>query len=225
MSATMSVLLIEDDPMIGQSLVRALNDAGMMVDWIRDGVKGQMAIESSAYALVLLDLGLPLKSGFDVLQSIRTRGNRTPLFIITARDEIDDRVAGLDLGADDYLIKPFGFKELMARMRSVLRRKGSHATTIIGNGEITIDLATHEATYREKTHSLSAKEFALLHGLIEHPGMILSRGQIEKRLYGWNEEVESNVVEVLIHALRKKFDNEIIRNVRGIGWMVLKHPS
>ena len=221
----MSVLLIEDDPMIGQSLVRALNDAGMMVDWIRDGVKGQMAIESSAYALVLLDLGLPLKSGFDVLQSIRTRGNRTPLFIITARDEIDDRVTGLDLGADDYLIKPFGFKELMARMRGVLRRKGSHATTTIGNGEITIDLATHEATYREKTQLLSVKELALLHGLIEHPGMILSRSQIEKRLYGWNEEVESNVVEVLIHALRKKFDNEIIRNVRGIGWMVLKHPS
>lgn len=225
MNANLSVLLIEDDPMIGQSLVRALNDAGMMVDWIRDGIKGQVAIESSAYALVLLDLGLPLKSGFEVLQSIRTRGNRTPLFIITARDEIDDRVTGLDLGADDYLIKPFGFKELMARMRGVLRRNGSHATTTISNGEITIDLATHEATYREKTQLLSVKELALLHGLIEHPGMILSRSQIEKRLYGWNEEVESNVVEVLIHALRKKFDNEIIRNVRGIGWMVLKHPS
>lgn len=224
MNDAMSVLLIEDDPMIGQSLVRALNDAGVMVDWIRDGVKGQVAIESSAHALVLLDLGLPLKSGFEVLQSIRNCGNRPPLFIITARDEIDDRVAGLDLGADDYLIKPFGFKELMARMRSVLRRKSQTMTTV-SNGEITIDLATHEATYRKKTHLLSVKELALLHGLIEHPGMIFSRGQIEKRLYGWNEEVESNVVEVLIHALRKKFDNEIIRNVRGIGWMVLKHPS
>ena len=221
----MSVLLIEDDPMIGQSLVRALNDAGMMVDWIRDGIKGQMAIESSGYALVLLDLGLPLKSGFEVLKSIRTRGNRTPLFIITARDKIDDRVAGLDLGADDYLIKPFGFKELMARIRGLLRRNGSHLTTTISNGEIIINLATLEASYRDKSQLLSIKELALLHALMEHPGMILSRSQLESRLYGSNEEVESNVVEVLIHALRKKFDKEIIRNVRGIGWMVLKHPS
>lgn len=220
----MSVLLIEDDPMIGQSLARALTDAGMIVDWIRDGIKGQVAIESNRYALVLLDLGLPLKSGFDVLGSIRASGNRTPLFIITARDEIDDRVTGLDLGADDYLIKPFGFKEMMARIRGVLQRNGSHAITTISNGEITINLATHEATYREKTEFLSVKELALLHGLIEHPGMILSRRQVEKCLYGLNVEVESNVVDVLIHALRKKFDNEIIRNVRGIGWMVLKHP-
>ena len=220
----MPVLLIEDDPMIGQSLVRALNDAGMMVDWIRDGIKGQVAIESNGYALVLLDLGLPLKSGFEVLKSIRARGNSTPLFIITARDEIDDRVTGLDLGADDYLIKPFGFKEMMARIRGILHRNSSHAITTISNGEITIDLATHEATYREKTQFLSVKELALLQGLIEHPGMILSRRQMEKCLYGWNVEVESNVIDVLIHALRKKFDNEIIRNVRGIGWMVLKHP-
>ncbi len=225
MSTAKSILLIEDDPMIGQSLVRALNDAGMVVDWQRDGIQGQTAIESGDYALVLLDLGLPLKSGFEVLESIRASGNRTPLFIITARDEIDDRVEGLDLGADDYLIKPFGFKELMARIRSVLRRNGSHTINSIGNGEITLDLATHEAVYREKKQSLSVREMALLQGLIENAGMILSRSQIEKRLYGWNEEVESNVVEVLIHALRKKFDSEIIRNVRGLGWMVLKHPS
>ncbi|MGB8517785.1 MAG: response regulator transcription factor [Gallionella sp.] len=225
MTTAKPILLIEDDPMIGRSLVRALNDAGMAVDWLRDGVQGQEAIESGCYALVLLDLGLPRKSGFEVLESIRTRGNRTPLFIITARDEIDDRVSGLDLGADDYLIKPFGFKELMARIRGVLRRNGSHVITSIGNGEIMLNLATHEAIYREKKQLLSVREMALLQGLIENPGMILSRSQIEKRLYGWNDEVESNVVEVLIHSLRKKFDYEIIRNVRGIGWMVLKHSA
>jgi DNA-binding response OmpR family regulator len=224
-STAMSILLIEDDPMIGQSLARALNDAGMMVDWEQDGIKGQAAIESGGYELVLLDLGLPGKSGMDVLKEMRDRGDRTPLFIITARDEIDDRVNGLDHGADDYLIKPFGIKELMARIVGVLRQNGCHAATTIGNGEILLDLATQEATYRDITVLLSVKEFALLHALIEYPGMILSRSQIEKHLYGLNEEVESNVVEVLIHAVRRKFDNEIIRNVRGIGWMVMKHAS
>jgi two-component system OmpR family response regulator len=221
----MSILLIEDDPMIGRSLARALKDAGMMVDWIRDGIKGLAATESGGYALVLLDLGLPRKSGFEVLASMRAKGNRTPLFIITARDEIDDRVAGLDMGADDYLIKPFGFKELMARIRRILCLHRGDEITIIGSGEITIDLATNEAAYRGKKQFLSVKELALLQTLIEHSGMILSRGQIESRLYGSNEEIGSNVIEVLIHAVRKKFDNEIIRNVRGIGWMVVKHAS
>jgi DNA-binding response OmpR family regulator len=145
--------------------------------------------------------------------------------VITARDEIDDRVIGLDEGADDYLVKPFGFKELKARILRILGLHGNHEVTTIANGEITINLATNEASYREKKLALSAKEFTLLRTLIEHPGMIFSRGQIEKSLYGNNDEVESNVVEVLIHALRKKFDNEIIRNVRGIGWMVVKHAS
>lgn len=224
-NAAKAILLIEDDPMIGQSLTRALNDIGMKVDWVRDGINGQASIESGGFDLVLLDLGLPGKSGMDVLKAMRDRGNRTPLFIITARDAIDDRVIGLDEGADDYLVKPFGFKELMARILGVLRRNGSNTQTLLGSAEITIDTMTKEATYRGKTHTLSAREFALLHALIEYPGMILSRSQIEERLYGWNEEVESNVVEVLIHGVRKKFDNEIIRNVRGIGWMVTKHSS
>jgi DNA-binding response OmpR family regulator len=132
-------------------------------------------------------------------------------------------VIGLDEGADDYLIKPFSFKELMARIAGSLRRHGCYTVTTVASGEITLDSATKEATYRGKTHAMSVREFALLHALIEHPGMIVSRRQLEERLYGWNEEVESNVVEVLIHAVRKKFDNEIIRNVRGIGWMVTKH--
>ena len=224
MSTINSILLVEDDIMIGQSLTRALVDIGMMVDWRRDGIKGQEAIESNNYVLVLLDLGLPLKSGFEVLKSIRDRGIGTPLFIITAREEIDDRVTGLDLGADDYLIKPFSIKELIARIRGVLRRNGS-LTSVMSNGEIFINLATLEANYRDKSRLLSAKELALLKTLIERPGMILSHSQIQKRLYGSNEEVGSNIVEVLIHGLRKKFDREIIRNVRGLGWMVLKHPS
>jgi two-component system OmpR family response regulator len=211
--------------MIGQSLTRALVDIGMKIDWCRDGIAGQAAIESNRYALVLLDLGLPLKSGFEVLKSIRERGVRTPLFIITAREEIDDRVAGLDLGADDYLVKPFSIKELIARIRGALRRNGSMLMSAISNGEITINLATLEANYRDKSRLLSAKELALLQALMERPGMILSHSQIQQRLYGSNEEVGSNVVEVLIHGLRKKFDKEIIRNVRGIGWMVLKQPS
>jgi DNA-binding response OmpR family regulator len=220
----MRILLIEDDPMIGSSLVRALQDAGMMVDWIRNGQQGEAATESGGYALVLLDLGLPEKSGYEVLQSMRLRGDATPLLIITAKDEVDDCVRGLDLGADDYIIKPFGAKELIARMRAILRRHGGHDAATISNGEITLNIATLEITYRNKSLILSAKEFSLLRALVEQPGNILTRDQIEEKLYGWNVGIESNVVEVLIHHVRRKFDNEIIRNVRGIGWMVPKHP-
>lgn len=220
MAVLMSVLLVEDDPMIGQSLVRALNDAGMVVNWVRDGVRGQIAIESDRYTLILLDLGLPGKSGLEVLRAMRSRGDRTPTFIITAREKIDDLENGLDTGGDDYLIKPFSLNELLARIRRVLRWHGGD--TVIGNGEISIDIAGQQVNYRKITQFVSAKELALLKALIEHPGMILSRSQLETHLYGWNDEVESNVVEVLIHSLRKKFDSEIIRNVRGIGWMVVK---
>lgn len=223
MNTNKHILLIEDDPMIGRSLVRALEDMGMRADWCRDGIQGQIALEAGGYDLALLDLGLPGKSGMEVLKAMRARGDRTTLFIITARDEIDDRVIGLDEGADDYLIKPFSFRELMARILGVLRRNAGGALTTLTGGELTLDITTKEATYRGKTVLMSAREFLLLHALVEYPGMILSRNQIEERLYGWNEEVESNVVEVLIHAVRKKFDNEIIRNVRGIGWMVLKN--
>jgi len=221
----MRILLIEDDPMIGQSLTRALEDVGASSDLVRDGETGEFAILSGGYSLILLDLGLPHKSGFDLLEAMRTRGDRTPLLIITARDEIDDRVAGLELGADDYLIKPFGLKELMARIRAILRRSDGPAAATVGNGEITLDLATRIATYRGKALPLPARELALLQALVDRPGTILSRAQIEARLYAMNEVVESNAVDVLIHYLRKKFDSEIIRNVRGVGWMVVKHPS
>ncbi len=211
--------------MIGQSVVRALADRSIQSDWVRDGLAGQSAIETGKYELVLLDLGLPRKSGFDVLKAIRDQGNHTPVLIISAKDEIDDRVAGLELGADDYLVKPFGLNELMARIRAVLRRHARAGLPVVGNGEIMLDLASHEATYRHRTAPLSGRELALLHALVEHPGAILSRSQIEGRICAPNEAIESNVVDVLIHSLRKKFDREIIRNVRGIGWMVLKHPS
>ena len=223
--AELHILLIEDDPMIGQSLVRALEDAGMTCDWVQDGVAGELSINSGGYTLVLLDLGLPGKSGFDVLEAMRARGDRTPLLIITARDEIDDRVLGLNLGADDYLVKPFGLGELLARIRAILRRKDAHTISTIGNGEITLNTATQEATYRGKTLPIPAREFALLYALVERPGIILSRPQIESQIYKWSEEVASNAVEVLIYYLRKKFDNEIIRNVRGVGWMVVKYQS
>jgi DNA-binding response OmpR family regulator len=225
LNITPKVLLIEDDSMIGQSMVRALNDAGMSVTWARDGIKGQAEFESGLFNLVLLDLGLPGKTGMDILKEMRALGNRTPLLIITARDEVDDCVIGLDEGADDYLVKPFSFKVLMARIFSIMRRHDANLKSTVVSGEIAINMETHEASYRGKTILLSNKEFALLHTLIEHPGMIVSRQQLEARIYGWNEDKDSNVVEVLIHAVRKKFDNEIIRNVRGIGWLVMKYTT
>ncbi len=221
----MHFLLIEDDVMIGQSLARGLKDSGSTVDWVQDGIQGLELIETGQYALILLDLGLPNKSGFDVLKAMREQGNRTALIIITARDEIDDRVKGLEFGADDYLIKPFGFKELMARIKGILRQYDVCPTTTTSNGEITIDSKTHAVTYRGKTVVMPSKELSLLRLLTERPGIIFSRSQIEHDLYGWNERIDSNVIEVLIHAIRRKFDSQIIRNVRGIGWMVAKHPS
>lgn len=215
-----SVLLVEDDPMIGQSLVRALNDAGMRVFWSRDGNEGRKAAESCSCNLVLLDLGLPGKSGLEILKEMRASGDRTPTFIITAREKIDDVEQGLDMGGDDYLVKPFGINELLARIRRISRWDGSNA--VLSNGEISLDLASYKATYRGMTQMLSVRELALMNALLKQPGIILSRSQLEKHLYGWIDEVDSNVVEVLIHGLRKKFDSEIIRNVRGIGWMVIR---
>jgi two-component system OmpR family response regulator len=218
----MRILLIEDDPMIGKALVRGLNDQGMAVDWVRNGTEGSAALAHAEHALVLLDIGLPEMSGIEVLKAARNAGVLVPVLVITARDSLDDRVAGLDLGADDYIVKPFELRELHARMRAVLRRHNGQAQSLTTCGEITLDLATHEARYRNAEHILSAREFALLQALMRRPGAILSRTQIEQQIYGWGEEVESNAVDVLIHAIRKKFGKDIIRNVRGAGWMVVK---
>jgi two-component system OmpR family response regulator len=221
----MRILLIEDDAMIGKGLVRGLSDQGMTVDWVRSGVEGSAALAHAEHALVLLDIGLPEMSGIDVLKTARTAGVLVPVLVITARDSLDDRIAGLDLGADDYIVKPFELRELLARMRAVLRRHNGQAQSLITSGEITLDLATHQARYRNAEYILSAREFALLQALMQRPGVILSRSQIEQRIYGWGEEVESNAVDVLIHEIRKKYDKDIIRNVRGAGWMVVKSET
>jgi DNA-binding response OmpR family regulator len=217
----MRILLIEDDPMLGKALVRGLSDHGVTVDWARDGAEGSAALAQDEHALVLLDLGLPKRSGLDVLKDARAAGVAIPVVIITARDGIDDRVTGLDVGADDYIVKPFELRELLARIRAVRRRHNGQAQSLVASGEITLDLATHRATYRGIEHVLSAREFALLQVLLQRPGAIFSRAQIEQQIYGWGEEVESNAVDVLIHGIRKRFDRDIIRNVRGAGWMVL----
>jgi len=218
----MRVLVIEDDVMLGRALVQALDDAGMSVDWVRDGQLGDEAVAVGGHGLVLLDLGLPGRSGLEILRSLRTTGDKRPILVITARDELDDRIAGLDLGADDYLVKPFEVKELLARMRAVLRRHGGQAVSILYTSEIELDLSSHEVKYRGSSEVLPAREFALMQALLDRPGAILSRGQLEERLYGWGEEVESNAIDVLIHYVRRKFDKDIIRNVRGAGWMVPK---
>ncbi len=221
----MRVLLIEDDRMIGSNLSAALGREGMTVDWVRNGADGGEALATGGHALVLLDLGLPGQSGLDLLKGARRAGNRIPVLIVTARDGLDDRVAGLDVGADDYIVKPFETRELIARIRAVVRRHGGAAQSILYAGDITLDIASHEMSYRTSTFVLPAREFALMHAFVERPGAILSRSQIEERIYGWGDEVESNAIDVLIHSIRKKFDKDVVRNVRGAGWMVLKEVS
>lgn len=219
----MRVLLVEDDPMIGEAIQDALKDAAYAADWVRDGQTALTALASQHYDMVLLDLGLPGRDGLDVLAAIRSDDNPVPLLIITARDGLEDRLRGLDGGADDYLPKPFEMAELLARMRAVLRRRSGSAASVLGNGVVSLDLTTKQATVRDGTPvQLSNREFALLQALLTRPGAILSRGELEDRIYGWGEEVESNAVEYLIHALRRKLGKDIIRNVRGLGWMVSK---
>jgi two-component system OmpR family response regulator len=220
----MRVLLIEDDRMIGSAVQQALRDAAYAVDWVTDGEAAVHAAESETYELVLLDLGLPKADGRDVLRRLRRLGRRLPVIIVTARDSVEDRIDGLDLGADDYLIKPFEIRELLARMRAVLRREGSGSASLLSNGKLSLDPATREAHFLENSAMLSAREFALLQALLARPGTILSRGELERQIYGWNEEVESNAIEFLIHTVRRKLGAAAIRNVRGVGWMV-ERPS
>nr|WP_298718682.1 response regulator transcription factor [uncultured Steroidobacter sp.] len=221
----MRVLLVEDDNMIGQSLRQALTENGLTVDWVKDGVLAQDALAQGGYAAVLLDLGLPRRSGLEVLRRARQDGDRTPMLVLTARDGVDDRVEGLDVGADDYLVKPFEMRELLARMRAIVRRVGGHAQSTIGTAQTQLDLSSRELTHAGTSILLSAKEFRLMHALLERPGAILSRAQLEERLYGWGEEVSSNAVEVLIHGVRRKLGADVIRNVRGLGWRVSKDAS
>lgn len=216
----MRILLVEDDSMIGTAVMQALKDAAYAVDWVRDSQTAIEAAEVEVYDLVLLDLGLAGEDGLNVLRRFRASRRQLPVIIVTAREGIDDRVEGLDLGADDYLVKPFEVRELLARMRAILRRQGSGVSPILSNGTLSLDPSTHEANYQGKNCRLTAREFALLQALLNSPGTILSRSDLERHIYGWNEEVESNAVEFLIHTIRRKIGTTAIRNVRGVGWMV-----
>lgn len=219
----MRVLLVEDDTMIAQAVQAALKDASYAADWVKDGHAALTAVACQSYDLMLLDLHLPGKDGFAVLDAVRAGGNEMPVLILTARDGLGDRLRGLDAGADDYVVKPFEMAELLARMRAVLRRKGGSAKPMLGNGNLVLDPATHEASLGDGMPvALSNREFALLQALLIRPGAILSRSDLEDRIYGWGDEVESNAVEYLIHALRRKLGSATIKNVRGVGWMVSK---
>ena len=216
----MRALLVEDDEMIGSSLSQALEGAGWSVDWVRDGALAQSALADGGYTCALLDLGLPRQDGAEVLRRARERGDATPVLVLTARGSLDDRVLVLDLGADDYLLKPFEFRELLARMRAIVRRRDGAAHSVIGNTALQLDLTTREVLVDGQREALTQREFALLHALLDRPGAILSREQLENRIYGWGEEVTSNAVDVLIHGMRRKLGPDAIRNVRGLGWRV-----
>jgi two-component system, OmpR family, response regulator len=216
----MRILLVEDDPMIGEAVTVALKDAAYAVDWVRDGASASDVLEFGEHQAVLLDLGLPKRDGLEVLRRLRSAGNRIPVLVITARDDVEDRVNGLDAGADDYLVKPFDVNELLARLRAVSRRQGGQSTPLLTNGKVSLDPATRKASHGDQWVVLSAREFALLHALLARPGKIFTRAELETQLYGWNEEVESNAVDFLIHGVRKKLGTEVIKNVRGAGWMV-----
>lgn len=220
----MRLLLVEDDQMLGTSVERALRQQGHAVDWVQDGPGAEQALATEPYDVVLLDLGLPGKGGLEVLRDLRRRGGAVPVLVLTAQDAVADRVVGLDAGADDYLAKPFDLDELAARIRAVQRRKAGRAVPVIEHGRLVLDPAAHEARLDGVPVALSAREFAVLHALLEQPGRPLSRTRLEERLYGWAEQVESNAVEVHVHALRKKLGPEWIKTLRGVGYMVPRKP-
>jgi DNA-binding response OmpR family regulator len=231
----MRLLLVEDDRMIGESLRGALRLEGHAVDWVRDGASAQGTLASERFDLVLLDLGLPMSAapgaetqpggGLDVLRALRAKQDATPVIVLTARDGPGDKVAGLDAGADDYLVKPFELDELGARIRAVMRRHSGRAEPALAFGGVTLDPATRQVTQGGAPVLLSAREFAVLEALMQRPGALLSRAQLEDRLYGWGEEIESNAVSVYIHQLRRKLGPQFIQNVRGVGYFVGAAPK
>jgi two-component system, OmpR family, response regulator QseB len=220
----MRILLVEDDAMIGESIRKGLRADGMSVDWVQDGRAAQRALGTGVHDLMLLDLGLPRQDGLSTLRSVRREGHRLPILIVTARDAVADRVAGLDGGADDYLVKPFDLEELAARIRALMRRQAGRADPLISLGDLRIDPASKEVWFRGSPLHLSAREFSLLRALADRPGAVLSRAQLEEKVYGWGEEIESNTVEVYIHSLRKKLGQDFIRNVRGVGYTIPRQP-
>jgi len=219
----MRLLLAEDDPMIGRAICEGLQQDGFIVDWVRDGEHARIALANpkAEYAVLLLDLGLPHLPGLDLLAELRRRGSLIPVLILTARDGLSDRVMGLNTGADDYLVKPFELEELIARIHALARRGVGRAESLIEYGDLRVNLLTHEVWHRRRAIDLSAREFALLHALLEKPGAVVSRDKLEERLYGWGQEVASNAIDVHLHNLRKKLGTELIANVRGVGFRVV----
>jgi two-component system OmpR family response regulator len=218
----MRLLLVEDDKMIGEVVLDLLRAEGYATDWVKDGAMADTALQSQNYDLVLIDLGLPRKDGLEVLKSLRASKNRVPVLIATARDTIEQRIAGLDAGADDYVLKPYDSDELLARIRALLRRSSGRAEPIYEYLNVTINPVTREVTVDGHPIVLSGREWAVLEPLLARPGMILSRQQLEEKLYGWKDDVSSNAVEVYVHGLRKKLGAKLIQNVRGVGYMVPK---
>jgi two-component system, OmpR family, response regulator len=216
----MRLLLVEDDAMIGEAVLDVLRSEHYAVDWVRDGEMADAALRSESYDLVLLDLGLPKRDGLDVLRSLRARQQAMPVLVATARDAVGDRVAGLDAGADDYVVKPFGTDELLARIRALIRRSAGHAEPVFSHKGVTLNPATREASVNGQAVSLSAREWAVLEPMLLRPGAVFSRTQLEEKLYGWKEDISSNAVEVYIHGLRKKLGAEMIQTVRGLGYVV-----
>ena len=219
----MRLLLVEDDTMIGEVVLDLLRAEHYAVDWVKDGEMADTALrQSQSYDLVMLDLGLPRKDGLDVLRAMRARKDRTPVLIATARDAVEQRIAGLDAGADDYVLKPYDLDELLARLRALVRRASGRAEPVFEHNNISINPATREVQADGVAVTLSAREWAVLEALIARPGAVLSRVQLEEKLYSWRYELSSNAVEVYIHGLRKKLGSELIQNVRGVGYMVPK---
>jgi len=221
----MRILLVEDDELLGDGIVTGLQQEGHAVDWIKDGKTAAMTIPHEEFDAVLLDLGLPRMDGVEVIKVVRKEGVSTPIMILTARDAIEDRVAGLDAGADDYITKPFDLNEVLARLRALTRRSSGRATPVIEHGNITLDPAAREVIFKGSPVKLSRREFSLLHALLQNRGRVISRNQIIETLYGWDEDIDSNALEVHIHHLRKKFGSDVIRTIRGIGYMVSKQDS
>ncbi|MEC5399809.1 response regulator [Uliginosibacterium sp. H1] len=215
----MRLLLVEDDGMIGEAVLDQLRAAGYAVDWVRDGVMADTALGSQQYDLVLLDLGLPRRDGLDVLRGLRARRQRMPVLIATARDAVAERIAGLDAGADDYIVKPYDIDELLARIRALIRRSAGRAEPVYAYRNLSINPGTKEVLRDGEAVPLSAREWAILEALIARPGMILSRAQLEEKLFSWKDEISSNAVEVYIHGLRKKLGADLIQNVRGLGYL------
>lgn len=221
----MRVLLVEDDALLGDGVRAGLKQAGFAVDWAQDGQAAKLALETEEYAVIVLDLGLPKLSGTDLLKWLRGGGLKVPVLILTARDMVLDRVAGLNAGADDYLVKPFDLDELVARLHALLRRSVGQVTQTLQHGNIQLNPATRQVSKNGRTVELSAREFTLLHELLLHVGRVQSRDQLEQHLYGWGEEVESNSVEVHVHHLRKKLGAELIRTLRGVGYVIDNESS